>query len=696
MPAHAWGPPPTGPAAWQNQTGAGGNGIVQIQPPAGPYRAVPQPDATLRAANPSGVETTPPIPDPPAIPTFSHIPYFTAIQLETLYARRRGARMSAATWLTNRDIATGFIQSVASRLGFPQRTIATAQQTYQRFHLFYPPSDFVVHEIAVASLFVAAKLNDTHKKPRDLLLASYALRFPQLVKGGGATSGQDAASAVDELAFPTLAGQKRKHSAAIVESSTGRSNGGDTSSPKPLAMAIGSVGEGDIDPLILETDRKRLMALEKLILESLCFNFHSNANIALKMVIKLGRKSNLSKPFIRTAWKLAADLFRTSSPMQYPPNVIAVAALYAAALLARPPPRSTMPIGRAETAATADDADGEDTLVAFLHSIKAVSATPAPQSMTSDAGSPTSIPLSEPFPGCDAKCHVHIEDVEEAVHDLLDLYLACAAQLPPSLYMPSAPGTHGHGGSAGATPSPLSPADPMDVYNASPSSSGGLSDGQPASARKKLKQYEYSPPPFGLVDWLNSSRCTQLQGVSGARKPTAAATQGLTDPTAPTKRLSILLTDLKIYLRGIEYDRQRADDAFLAQLGVFAEVNVIPLPGTEGVDPAAAVAGVQSILVGASHSVIIELRPLDDTAWAPNSGAGILADLDERTRGIVERIRRRKLVTSLRATFTEPEVEKRAGVSAHVAEQQPPKEPAAGDATATKRNRIEQAKRYLF
>lgn len=591
--------------------------------------------------------------------------------------------MSASVWLTNRDIASGFIQSVASRLGFPQRTIATAQQIYQRFHLFYPPSDFVLHEIAVASLFVAAKLNDTHKKPRDLLLASYALRFPQLIKGGGdatpaGPSNPAQASAADEPNFPTLAGQKRKLTAVPAPSDP------QTSSPRPLAMAIGSVGETDIDPNILETDRKRLMALEKLILESLCFNFHSNANITLKMVIKLGRRSKTSKSLIRTAWKVAADMFRTSAPMQYAPSVIAVAALYAAALLARPPARTGVPSEQKEGAAGADEDGDDDAVVTFLNNIKAVSTTPAPQS-TEYTAPATTVPLAEPFPGCDPDTHAHIEDVEEAVHDLLDLYLSCASQLPPSLYMTTS--GHGHGT---ATPSPLSPADPHD-FTTSPSSSAGLSDASnpTAGARKKLKQYEYSPPPFGLVDWLNSSRCTQLQMTALGSKTAG----GGADPTAPTKELSSLLTDLKIYLRGIEYDRQRADDAFLAERGVLAEVNVVPLPGDAG-----AAGQVMGMLSAPAHSVHIELRPLS----AEGQGAKVLAD---KAREVVERIRRRKLVAALRLTFVEPEVERRLDMSIEAVRrreelQQKATESsttaAAGDTAPTAKRRIDQAKRYLF
>ncbi|KAJ1017766.1 hypothetical protein NDA16_005084 [Ustilago loliicola] len=333
MPAHPRGLAP-GPNAWRNDARyPAPSGPAQLQPPTGPSRGMhPQhqpPTGTSQqafATTPAPVpavttSSTPRIPDPPAIPTFSHVPYFTAIQLEILYARKRGARMSSSTWNTNRDAAVGFIQAVASRLGFPQRTTATAQQIYQRFHLFYPPSEFALREIALASLFVATKLSDTHKKPRDILLASYALRFPDLVKGnfsGGEAAGPSSArtdtNAAQDPSITALAGQKRKHAADVNAVS---------SSPKPLAMAIGSVAEADVDPYLIEYDRKRLMAHERLMLESLCFNFHSNANLALKMVIKLGRRSKLSKSFIRSAWKIAADMFRTSAPMQYPPNVIA-------------------------------------------------------------------------------------------------------------------------------------------------------------------------------------------------------------------------------------------------------------------------------------------------------------------------------------------------------------------------------------
>lgn len=549
--------------------------------------------------------------------------------------------MSASAWNTNRDIATGFIQSVASRLGFPQRTIATAQQIYQRFHLFYPPSDFVLHELAIAALFVAAKLNDTHKKPRDLLLASYALRYPQLVKGS-------------EGPLP-LAGTKRKHPET-------------SSPPKSLGQAIGSVAEADVDPSIIETDRKRLMQLEKLILESLCFNFHSSAQSALKMVIKVGRRCGLPKSFVRSSWKVGADMFRTTAPMQYGPNVVAVAALYAAALLARPPPRSALPPH--EEGKEEEVVDASDPIVAFLNNIRAVSSTTAPKEGSKTGEAAGKVPLAEAFPGCDQESNVYVEDVEEAVHELLDLYLGCAGQLPPSIYMSP---------NSAATPSPLSPADPLEAFNVSPSSSSPSDTPQGNAARRKLKQYEYSPPPFGLVDWLNSARCSQLSSLPPSKSAGASK-----DLTAPTKEFSALLTDLKIYLRGLEYDRQKSDDTYLAEVGVVAEVKVEPMPAQVAFDG-----------VGA-HSVAIQLKPLNDTQLGRQARGAVpdpIAHLSKTQRATVERIRRRKLVSALRVTFVEPEIEKRPSLFSTAAPQKPIDPPSAPEA---KRNRIEQAKRYLF
>lgn len=38
----------------------------------------------------------------------------------------------------------------------------------------------MLQDVTTAALYVAAKIQDTLKKPRDILMASYAIRFPEL------------------------------------------------------------------------------------------------------------------------------------------------------------------------------------------------------------------------------------------------------------------------------------------------------------------------------------------------------------------------------------------------------------------------------------------------------------------------------------------------------------------------------------
>ena len=72
----------------------------------------------------------------------------------------------------------------------------------------------------------------------------------------------------------------------------------------------------------------------------------------------------------------------------------------------------------------------------------------------------------------------------------------------------------------------------LDLYLAQTSALPSL-DGQQHS-RRKVAPHDFSPPPFGLVDWAFST-------------------------PSQIPRLPSLLTDMKIYLRGIEYERQKQD-----------------------------------------------------------------------------------------------------------------------------------------
>jgi CTD kinase subunit beta len=141
--------------------------------------------------------------------------------------------------------------------------IATGQALYHRFHLYFPmsefnyivrsfmlhclfPSDGFLQEVSLSTLYVAAKLHDCLKKPRDLILASYAIRQPDMLKGRLALS-------VDPALF---------------------------------------------DPKQLESERKRMLSVERLVLETLCFNLMVGAEgggspglDAFGLIIKLGRKA---------------------------------------------------------------------------------------------------------------------------------------------------------------------------------------------------------------------------------------------------------------------------------------------------------------------------------------------------------------------------------------------------------------------
>ncbi|KAJ7505238.1 cyclin-like protein [Mycena galericulata] len=152
-----------------------------------------------------------------------HHPYFTPAEVDYLSEKQRG-KLSVTQEERVRQNACAFLEGLGARIGFPRRTIATAQNLYNRFHLFFPRKDFSYVDVSLASLYVSTKMHDTLKKPRELLAVSYAIRFPDLVA-------------------------KSKHPG----------------------------GEIDLDAMdqqVVERDRQRLLAIERLLLETICFQFY--------------------------------------------------------------------------------------------------------------------------------------------------------------------------------------------------------------------------------------------------------------------------------------------------------------------------------------------------------------------------------------------------------------------------------------
>ncbi|KAF8631401.1 hypothetical protein AX15_002409 [Amanita polypyramis BW_CC] len=226
----------------------------------------------------------------PASSSKFHHPYFTPAEVEYLSEKQRG-KLSISQEDKVRQNACGFLEAMGLRIGFPRRVISTAQILYHRFHLFFPRKDFNYADVALASLFVSTKMHDTLKKPRELLSVSYAIRFPELAA-------------------------KSKHPG-------------------------GEVDLDAMDPQLVEHDRQRLLAIERLILETICFNFTSR--LPFPYVIKMARNLGATKKLTKLAWRIAIDSHKTLLPVQYPPHTIALGSIYVAALLSSfelpvPPP----------------------------------------------------------------------------------------------------------------------------------------------------------------------------------------------------------------------------------------------------------------------------------------------------------------------------------------------------------------------
>ncbi|KAJ8080487.1 RNA polymerase II C-terminal domain kinase beta subunit [Marasmius tenuissimus] len=303
----------------------------------------------------------------PAASSMYHRPYFTPSEVEILSEKQRG-KMNATQEEKVRQSACAFLEAVGSRIGFPRKTVATAQSLYHRFHLFFPRKDFNYFDVALAALYVSAKMHDTLKKPRELLAVSYGVRYPELAA-------------------------KSKHPA-------------------------GDVDLDAMDPALVEHDRQRLLAVERLILETICFNFTSR--MPFPYVIKIGKELGADKNLTKLAWRLAIDSHRTLVPIQYPPHTVALGGIYVASLL------------------SSFEQEPASSEARSAHKIAAILGQHGPW---------------------EAKFQSHVEDLEAIAHTIVDL-LTQGAQNPSANTSPRTP----------SSPSPHP--SPRDRYLSS-SSAGG-------------------------------------------------------------------------------------------------------------------------------------------------------------------------------------------------------------------------------
>ena len=50
--------------------------------------------------------------------------------------------------------------------------------------------DILTQDVIIAALYVSTKMHDTLKKPRDILMVSYTVRFPELAARSKAMGGE--------------------------------------------------------------------------------------------------------------------------------------------------------------------------------------------------------------------------------------------------------------------------------------------------------------------------------------------------------------------------------------------------------------------------------------------------------------------------------------------------------------------------
>jgi hypothetical protein len=72
-----------------------------------------------------------------------------------------------------------FIARVARRLNFPYRTIASAQLYFHLFFSLHPHTDYPPMDIALTTLLVASKAEETFQRIRQILVAAYRTLHPQ-------------------------------------------------------------------------------------------------------------------------------------------------------------------------------------------------------------------------------------------------------------------------------------------------------------------------------------------------------------------------------------------------------------------------------------------------------------------------------------------------------------------------------------
>ncbi|KAI8982032.1 cyclin-like protein [Mycotypha africana] len=199
-------------------------------------------------------------------------PYFTKKQLAILNGLKKSGQLVAKE-NNLRYTYCKFIQDVGKKVGFPQKTISTAQTLYHRFYLYYSVKDYPPQDISVTCIFVASKIEENIKKLKDIIVAVHSVKHPDWK---------------------------------------------------------------ELDPEQVSDDRRRkILTYEKLLLETLSFDFQLRH--AYEYVIKFTKwlkehhQPQLEhKRLAKKAYDLAVDSYRTLICVEYPAHTVAAGCIYLA------------------------------------------------------------------------------------------------------------------------------------------------------------------------------------------------------------------------------------------------------------------------------------------------------------------------------------------------------------------------------
>ncbi|KAJ2596611.1 RNA polymerase II C-terminal domain kinase beta subunit [Coemansia sp. RSA 1722] len=159
-----------------------------------------------------------------------------------------------------------FIKKLALSLCFPARTISTAQLLVHKSYIFQANTSINTTDLATACLFVAAKMEETIKKIRDILAHSYMLSSSQ-PKGD----------------------------------------------PQSVPASV--------------TDKMRpgVLVAEQFVLNAIGFDFRTGH--PHHMYVKMAKLAGVSQATAAAGWHILADAYYTTLPIQYPSAVIAAGSL---------------------------------------------------------------------------------------------------------------------------------------------------------------------------------------------------------------------------------------------------------------------------------------------------------------------------------------------------------------------------------